>query len=202
MSIFLNRKSVRSYDENYKISKLELEEMLELTLKAPSSMNLQPTRMLVIESNEAKEKIKPHMFGNLLQVDTSSQLVLFVTRLDKFEVGLDVFNQSEELGFLPRDVADHQRNIIKNRNENYQIEKVINEGHLDTGLQAMQFMLVAKQYGYDTCAIGGFNKDTILSALNIKDDNLLPVLMVSIGKAKEPGFNSFRLSVEDTVEYF
>lgn len=202
MSIFLNRKSVRSYDENYKISKLELEEMLELTLKAPSSMNLQPTRMLVIESNEAKEKIKPHMFGNLLQVDTSSQLVLFVTRLDKFEVGLDVFNQSEELGFLPRDVADRQRNIIKNRNENYQIEKVINEGHLDTGLQAMQFMLVAKQYGYDTCAIGGFNKDTILSALNIKDDNLLPVLMVSIGKAKEPGFNSFRLSVEDTVEYF
>lgn len=202
MSIFLNRKSVRNYDENFKIPRNELNEMLELALRAPSSMNLQPTRMIVVESKEAKDKIRPHMFGNILQLDTSSAFIILATDLNKFETGIKVFNDSEHLGFLSKEVADRQRSIIIERNEKYSKEKIINEGHLDAGLLAMQLMLVAKEYGYDTCPIAGFNKKTILSALNINDENLQPVLIVSLGRAKEAGYDSYRIGLDDAVKYY
>src|SRR5690554_3704840 len=202
MSIFLNRKSVRNYDENFKIPKEELNEILNLALRAPSSMNLQPTRMIVVESKEAKEKIKPHMLGNILQLDTSSAFIIIATDLNKFKKGIKVFNDSEHLGFLPKEVADRQKSIIIERDEKYSKNKIINEGHLDAGLLAMQLMLVAKEYGYDTCPIAGFNKKTILSALDINDKNLLPVLIVSLGKAKEPGYNSYRISLDDAVKFY
>lgn len=202
MSLFLNRKSVRNYDENFKIPRNELNEMLELALRAPSSMNLQPTRMIVVESKEAKEKIKPHMFGNILQLDTSSAFIIIATDLNKFETGIKVFSDSEHLGFLPKEVANRQKDIIKERNNNYNKARILNEGYLDGGLLAMQLMLVAKEYGYDTCPIAGFNKQTILSALNIEDENLQPILIVSLGKAKDAGYDSYRISLDDAVKYY
>lgn len=202
MSVFLNRKSVRNYDKFFKITTEELNEMLTIALRAPSSMNLQPTRMLVVQSEEAKEKIRPHLIGNQLQLDTASALIILATDTNKFISGIEIFNEAEKQGFIPKDVADRQRQIIGERHRSYQIDKTLNEGHLDAGLLAMQLMLVAKEYGYDTCPIAGFRKDTILSALDITDDNLYPVLIVSIGKAKEPGYNSYRLDVKDVVKYY
>ena len=202
MSVFLNRKSVRNYDKFFKITTKELNEILTIALRAPSSMNLQPTKMLVVQSEEAKEKIRPHLLGNQLQLDTASALIILATDTNKFISGIEIFNEAEKQGFIPKDVADRQRQIIGERHRSYQIDKILNEGHLDAGLLAMQLMLVAKEFGYDTCPIAGFKKETILSALDITDDNLYPVLIVSIGKAKEPGYNSYRLNVKDVVKYY
>lgn len=38
--VFLNRRSIRKYDSNIKISNEELEEMINKALKAPSANNL------------------------------------------------------------------------------------------------------------------------------------------------------------------
>ncbi len=201
MSLFLKRKSVRKYDENYKIPRDELNTILKTTLRAPSSMNLQPTRLLVIESDEAKEKIRPALYGNQIQLDTSSAFILVLTNLNKFEVGKNIFKNSHSEGFLPENVFEKQMSIINDRKKTYPIEKTIQEGFLDAGLLAMQLMLVAKDHGYDTCAIGGFNKETILDTLEIDNKDLMPVLIISLGKAAEAGFDSYRLDLEDVVKF-
>lgn len=48
-------------------------------------MNLQPTRLIVVQSDETKALIRPSMYGNLTQLDTSSAFILVATDLDKFE---------------------------------------------------------------------------------------------------------------------
>ena len=58
MSELIKRRSIRKYDPNVKISKDEMKEMLEKATRAPSSMNMQSWRFFIVESNEAKEKIK------------------------------------------------------------------------------------------------------------------------------------------------
>ena len=58
-SIVFGRKSVRGYDESYKIPHKEMLEMIQEASTAPSSVNLQPWRMVVVESDEAKAKLKP-----------------------------------------------------------------------------------------------------------------------------------------------
>lgn len=201
MSIFLERKSIRKYDENFKIPREELNDILKTTINAPSSMNLQPTRLLVIESDEAKEKIRPALYGNQVQLDTSSAFILVLTNLNKFEVGKNVFKNSYQEGFLPEDVYKKQMAIINDRKKTYPIEKTIQEGFLDAGLLAMQLMLVAKDRSYDTCAIGGFNKDAILDILEIDNKDLMPVVIISLGKANESGYDSYRLNLDEVVKY-
>lgn len=201
MSIFLDRRSIRNYDENYKIPRNELNEILNKALRAPSAMNLQPTRFVVIESKEAKEKVRPAMTGNYLQLDTSSAFILLLTDLDKYAHGVSLFKRANELGFLPNEVAERQINTAKERITSRPKERVLLEGYLDAGLVAMQLMLVAKEHGYDTCPIAGFNKDTILEHLGMPSESLKPVLIISIGKAKESGYKTYRLGVEEVTTY-
>ena len=51
--ILEGRKSVKGFDPDYKISE-EMNEMIAKATKAPSSVNMQPWRFVVVESDEAK----------------------------------------------------------------------------------------------------------------------------------------------------
>ena len=64
----------------------------------------------------------------------------------------------------------------------------------------MNFMSVARTYGYDTCAIGGFDKQNINQALGI-DGRYIPVLLISIGQANETGYESIRLTAKEVTKY-
>lgn len=55
MEIMKGRRSIRNYDPTVKISKEEMTEILEEATTAPSSVNAQPWRFLVIDSPEGKE---------------------------------------------------------------------------------------------------------------------------------------------------
>lgn len=72
---------------------------------------------------------------------------------------------------------------------------------IDSSLAAMQFMLVARSYGYDTNPIGGFEKDQIAEAFDLDPERFEPVMIVAIGKAKNPGHDSYRLSAETVTKY-
>ena len=71
------RRSVRVYDETYKIPHEEMLEMIKATT-APSSVNMQPWRFVVAESEEAKEILRPLIRFNTRQNDTSSAMVMIL----------------------------------------------------------------------------------------------------------------------------
>ena len=52
--IVLNRRSIRSYDPSYKIEHNELLQMIDEAAKAPSSVNLQPWRFVIIKARKQK----------------------------------------------------------------------------------------------------------------------------------------------------
>ncbi|MEH7016535.1 nitroreductase family protein, partial [Bacillus sp. JJ63] len=52
--IITGRRSIRKYDPSVKISKEEMTEILTEATLAPSSVNMQPWRFLVIDSAEGK----------------------------------------------------------------------------------------------------------------------------------------------------
>ena len=56
--ILNSRKSVKGFDPDYKIPKEEMDEILAKAAQAPSSVNMQPWRIAVVESDEAKRLIK------------------------------------------------------------------------------------------------------------------------------------------------
>ena len=70
--ILEGRKSVKGFDPDYKIPHEEMNEMIAKATKAPSSVNMQPWRFVVVESDEAKAKLRPLIQFNTNQNDTSS----------------------------------------------------------------------------------------------------------------------------------
>lgn len=57
--IVYGRRSIKTYDPSVKISREEMTEILKEASTAPSSINMQPWRFLVIDSEEGKQKLAP-----------------------------------------------------------------------------------------------------------------------------------------------
>jgi len=201
MNILTTRRSIRTYDANYKISKEEMTEILNETLRAPSSLNMQPTRFFILESKEAKEKLRPILYGNHTQLDTSSAMVLLFTDLKKFDNAERIFDEAVKKGLMPKDVKERQLRSISNMVEDLDDAHIERTGVLDGGLSAMQFMLAAKSHGYDTCPIGGFRQDMLADVVGIDKKRYKPVLIISIGKAAENGYQSTRLTLDEVVTF-
>jgi nitroreductase len=62
-------------------------------------------------------------------------------------------------------------------------------------------MLVARAHGYDTNPIGGFEADQLADAFDLDKERYVPVMILSIGKAMEIGYESVRLAPEKITEF-
>ncbi|MBO0430007.1 nitroreductase [Vagococcus fluvialis] len=199
--ITFGRKSVRHYDETYKISHEEMLEMIQEATTAPSSVNLQPWRFIVVESEEEKSKLKPLIRFNQLQNDTSSAMVLFFGDMKCYELGEEIYDQAVAEGKMPKEVRDEQLAAIIPYYESFSESKMNDVIKIDTSLVAMQFMLVARAHGYETNPIGGFEEDQLAEAFGLDKERYVPVMIVSIGKGKEAGYESVRLSADKITEF-
>lgn len=199
--ITFGRKSVRVYDETYKITHEEMLEMIQEATTAPSSVNMQPWRFVVVESDEEKEKLKPLIRFNTRQNETSSAMVLIFGDLLCYELGEEIYNQAVEEGKMPAEVRDQQLEAIIPYYQSFSKEEMNDVVKIDPSLAAMQFMLIARAHGYETNPIGGFEADQLAKAFDLDENRYVPVMILSVGKAKEVGYESVRLAAEKITEF-
>ncbi|MEB7406306.1 nitroreductase family protein [Enterococcus hirae] len=200
-SVVFGRKSVRVYDETVKISHEEMLEMIQETTTAPSSVNMQPWRFVVAESEKAKAKLKPLIRFNTRQNDTSSAMVMIFGDMNCYEYGEEIYDQAVAEGKMPAEVRDQQLAAILPYYQNFTREQMNDVVKIDASLAAMQFMLVARSHGYETNPIGGFEADQLAEAFDIDKERYVPVMILSVGKAVEEGYESVRLAPEKITTF-
>lgn len=199
--IVMNRKSVKLFDEQVKISTSEMDEMIQKATKAPSSVNMQPWRFLVIESEEGKDKLRPLIRFNTRQNDSSSAMVVIFGDMQSHEYGEEIYNNAVKQGLMPEDVKDELLGKVLPFYRSLEKTEMNDIIKIDSSLAAMQFMLVARAYGYDTNPIGGFESDQIAAAFDIDSERYEPVMIIAIGKAKNPAHGSYRLPAETITKH-
>ncbi|EMF0295789.1 nitroreductase family protein [Enterococcus hirae] len=200
-SVVFGRKSVRVYDETVKISHEEMLEMIQETTTAPSSVNMQPWRFVVAESEEAKAKLKPLIRFNTRQNDTLSAMVMIFGDMNCYEYGEEIYDQAVAEGKMPAEVRDQQLAAILPYYQNFTREQMNDVVKIDASLAAMQFMLVARSHGYETNPIGGFEADQLAEAFDLDKERYVPVMILSVGKAVEEGYESVRLAPEKITTF-
>ncbi|ENZ5550660.1 nitroreductase family protein [Enterococcus hirae] len=200
-SVVFGRKSVRVYDETVKISHEEMLEMIQETTTAPSSVNMQPWRFVVAESEEAKAKLKPLIRFNTRQNDTSSAMVMIFGDMNCYEYGEEIYDQAVAEGKMPAEVRNQQLAAILPYYQNFTREQMNDVVKIDASLAAMQFMLVARSHGYETNPIGGFEADQLAEAFDLDKERYVPVMILSVGKAVEEGYESVRLAPEKITTF-
>ncbi|RLQ97448.1 nitroreductase family protein [Falsibacillus albus] len=199
--IVAGRRSIRNYDPTVKISREEMTEILSKASLAPSSVNLQPWRFVVIDSPEGKAKLAPLAKFNQRQVDKSAAVIAVFADMNSIEYIDEIYGQAVEKGYMPAEVRDQQVPAIKGLFETMTTDQLKDMNLIDAGLVSMQLMLAARAYGYDTNPIGGYEKDKIADAFDIDSERYYPVMLISIGKAADEGYPSFRMPIEKLTEW-
>lgn len=194
--VIKGRKSVRAYDPSVKISKEEMTEILTEATLAPSSVNMQPWRFVVAESDEAKAKLHPLVRFNTRQNETSAAMIVIFGDFECYEYGPEIYETAVAEGKMMEEVKEQQLAAIMPLYQNLSKEKMNEIVQIDASLAAMQLMLVARTHGYETNPIGGFEADQLAEALDLDPERYVPVMIVSIGKAVETGYDSIRLPIE------
>ena len=199
--IVYNRRSIRKFDTSVKIPREEMLEILDKTVTAPSSVNMQPWRFVVVDSEEGKDKLKPFVSYNSVQNETSLAMVLIFADLKSQERAEEIYGKAVTQGKMPEEVKEKQLSSIVPMYEKAPFEVMNEIVHIDSSLAAMQLMLVARSYGYDTNAIGGYKKDGLAKAFGLDEDRHVPILIIALGKADEEGFESVRLDASDVTTF-
>ncbi|MFD4931933.1 nitroreductase family protein [Peribacillus butanolivorans] len=199
--IVTGRRSIKNYDKSVKISREEMEEILTLATLAPSSVNMQPWRFLVIDSPKGKATLAPLARFNQNQVETSSAVIAVFGDMNNFDNGEEIYGKAVDLGLMPLEVKENILASFAGYFEKITSEEMKEVVLVDGGLVSMQLMLAARAYGYDTNPIGGYEKDQIAEAFGLDKDRYVPVMLISIGKAADNGHQSVRLPIDKVAQW-
>ena len=71
------RRSVKAYDPNHKITPEEEQKLLEAAIQSPSSFNIQHWRFVVLRDAELRQKIRKEFGNDQAQMTDASLLILF-----------------------------------------------------------------------------------------------------------------------------
>ncbi|PWK13492.1 nitroreductase family protein [Tumebacillus permanentifrigoris] len=191
-----DRHSIRKYETGHTIPEAELNAILELATTAPSSWNLQHWKLLVITDQATKEKMLPIAYGQQQVVD-SSAVILVLGDLEANKNADAVYKPALEGGFMPQNAYDALTGQIQaaytDNAQGARDEAIRNSSYL-----AMQLMLAAKAYGYDTCPMGGFDRTKVVEEFNIPA-RYIPSVMLTLGKAAAPAHATGRFNLEQLV---
>lgn len=195
--VIKERHSVRKYDSTYIISKEEIENIIKEATSAPSSSNLQPWRFMVFQDEQTKKELRAIAF-NQEQVETASAVIAVLGDKEMYNSIEKVYHSAHEAGFM--DEANMERLIASAQNTYPKAPEEMrkNIAAFDAGLVSMQLMLLAKDRGYDTVPMGGFDKKQFIEKFNVSE-RFFPIVLIPLGKAAAPAFGSTRLPIEDVI---
>ncbi len=188
------RRSVKHYDAEHIMPEEDLAELIRLTKLAPSSFNMQNYRLLVVRDKELREQIRAAAWDQAHVTDAS---VLFVLCAD-----LNAHNEDPALywSHAPQEVQDILGPMIKPFYEGND-QLIRDEGIRSSALAGMTLMLAAKQLGYDSCPMIGFDGVVVAKLVNLPDHYALS-FMVAVGKEAKPAWDrGARLSDDIVVTY-
>ncbi|ATP41926.1 nitroreductase family protein [Solibacillus sp. R5-41] len=198
-TIMHERKSVRRYEPTFKMTQAQLEEIIKEATSAPSSSNLQPWRFLVIQDEETKKELRT-IANNQEQIETSSAVIAVLGDAEMYKNVEKIYTQNVTEGHMDDTSKDL---MIGNTHRLYPSLPLAvrqNIASFDAGLISMQLMLIAKEKGFDTVTMGGFDKVKFAERFELPE-NQFPIVLIAIGKSAAPAYGSSRLPLEDIARF-
>jgi nitroreductase len=185
------RRAVKHYDAHHRLEDQELRSLLSAAALAPTAYNIQNRHVVVVLDQETKGLLQAAAFGQEQVRDAS---VVFVLAGD-----LKAHRRTDRyLRNAPAPVRMRMEPMIADLFEgNHGLLR--EEAARSVGMAGMSLMLSAKELGYDSCPMTGFDAKRVSDLLALDDDHP-PLMLVVVGKASEQPHP--RLGLLDLEESF
>lgn len=195
------RKSANNFIEGVEITKDDFNTIFKDVALAPSCFNLQHSKYLVIQDKSMKEVFKEKAC-NQYKLHTASAAILVLGDREAYKKADKIYEPMKWLGIMDNVQYLQTVDTIKNFYESRGTEFMNNEAIRNASLSAMMFMLSAKDKGWDTCPMIGFDRGATRKLFNI-DDKYEIVLLITIGKEDSDNkrLRGYRKPIEEFVQF-
>jgi len=160
-----------------------LQRLIDLIMLAPSGMNLQPVRLVIIEKAAQKEALARACKAQP-QIATAPVILVFAVDVNGWRKTFDqTIRKSCELGAWPETVAAHIKNAVPSLMKGLG-PKLYEHSIKDALVAADHAVLAAESLGLNSCYMNGWEEDLVKEIIGAKDnDNISIGVLVPIGYA-------------------
>lgn len=187
-----DRRAVKGFDPNHQMSEQEIERLLSLAVLSPTAFNIQNWRFLLLRDAELRRQVRTNAWDQAQVTDASLLIVLCA----------DLRAWDREPARYWRNVAQPVQDfMIPAIHQYYAGREPVqrDEAMRSCGIAAMTLMLAAKEMGYESCPMDGFDFDAVGKLIQLPPDHVI-AMFVAIGKGiKEPFPRGGQLPLHDVV---
>jgi nitroreductase len=181
------------------IPKATLKELIELTISAPSSFNIQPWRIVLVDDPDQRTALAKAAW-NQAQVVTAPVTFVFAVDIRAFEKTFEqTIQMAAELGAWNEKTVNYFRgsvpafqNGLGAKEREYAIK--------DAMIAATHLALAAESLGLNSAFMNGWMEDAVKEVIGAKDDpNIAIALLMPIGYGEASHGHAGRLPEHVTV---
>jgi len=171
------RRSMKAFDPGHVMSDVEVERLMSLAVLSPTAFNIQNWRFVLPRNPGLRQQIRQAAWDQP-QVTDASLLVVLCADLKAWEKAPERYW---------RDAPEARRDyVLPAIHQYYQGRDVVqrDEAMRSCGMAAMTLMLAAKEMGYDSCPMDGFDFDAVARLIQLPHDHAIS-MFVAIGKGTQ-----------------
>lgn len=189
------RYATKEFDTSKKVSRGDLDEIIEVFRLSASGFWLQPWKLFVIEDEDLKKQIMGAAW-NQKQVWENSYLLVFAKNLNVDKNLVDKYlDRSAELNWISRyDLSGYEQTLLwfvdSTPREYLQI---FSENQVYLSLWNILAFLADKKI--DSCPVWGFDNEKVDAILSLRDKWFASVILLPIGYRSENDTNLKRKKV-------
>ena len=170
-----NRRAVKHFDADHKMTAEEEKKLFEAVIQAPTSFNIQHWRFVVLRDPELRAKIRKEFGNDQAQMTDASLLVLFTADQAAWQKEPTRYWQN-----APQEVADLLVGWMGPFHEGREwLQR--DEAQRSIGMAMQTMMLAAQGMGYQSCPMIGFEIEKVAELIDLPADHVMGP-MVAIGK--------------------
>ena len=196
----LQRRSVKSFKADPIPAEI-LDKVLSLTLAAPSSWNIQPWRIVVVDDPAQKEALA-EVSWKQKQITQAPVTLVFAVDLRGWEKTLEAtFAEARRLGAWPEKVIEFFAGAIPGFQHNLESNGLIREYAIkDALIAATHAALAAESLGLGTCFMNGWAEEGVKKVIGAEGNaDIAIALVLPVGYPSEVPKFSGRLDTSHTV---
>jgi len=188
------RRSIKKFDKNHTLTDAEEQTLLEATIQAPTSFNIQHWRFVVFRDPALRQRIREEFAGGQSQVTDASLLVLFTADVKAWAKEPERYWRD-----APPEIAELVPEAIGPFHEKRGDQFERDEAQWSVGMAMQTLMLAAQGLGYQSCPMIGFDIEGVAKLINLPADHVMGP-MVAVGKGiKEPWAKPGQLPRDEIV---
>ncbi len=181
----IQRRAIKNFKPDA-IPPVLLRQLVELTIAAPSSFNLQSWRIVLVQDDAQKAALSAACWGQP-QIIEAPVTVVFAADADAWKEDRTAFYETAvQLENLTPQAVEYLQNAIPqfqaalgDKNREYAVK--------DAMIAATHLVLAAESYSLSTCFMNGWVEDQVKTVIGAADQPSIAIaVVVPVGYAAEP----------------